>query len=174
MTLPELLFYFLAYSFIGWILENVYSFFTSGVFWKDGFMKGPYKPMYGVAPLLLLWAAARVHHPVSLILLCVVIPTAVEYVSGALLFRLFGKRWWDYSGNKGQISGHICVRFSLYWGVLSLGFLYYLHPLTQRVYEQLQPVWGIAGPLLFLLFFADLAWTAFTRRWYWIQGRGEA
>lgn len=172
--LPELLFYFLAYSFFGWVLENVYSFFTTGVFWKDGFMKGPYKPMYGVAPLLLLLAAGWVHHPVVLILLCIAIPTAVEYVSGVMLYGLFGRKWWDYSGNKGQISGHICVRFSLYWGVLSLVFLYYLHPLMQKAYEYLGPAWEIAGPLLFLLFFADLAWTAFTRRWSWVQGRDAA
>ncbi|WP_410769527.1 putative ABC transporter permease [Fontibacillus sp. BL9] len=165
----ESLFYFLLYSLFGWILENVYSFATTGVFWKEGFMKGPYKPMYGFAPLLLLLLLGESRNPLLIVLLCLAVPTAVEYVSGYLLQTLFGRQWWDYSNNRGQLHGHICLRFSLYWGILSIAFLRYIHPLMERVYAGLEPSWNIAGPALLLLFLADLAWTYKTRRRDWKQ-----
>lgn len=166
MTAEELGFYFLLYSLFGWLLENVYSWFAQGVFWKEGFLKSPFKPMYGVAPLLLLmlcresagtrpWIAAA---------LCLLIPTIVEGISGYLLLTLFGRRWWDYSGLRFQLAGHICLRFSLYWGILSALLLKVLHPLAEQAYQGVSSVWPVAGPALLLLFAADLLWTCLTRR----------
>ena len=37
---------FFLYGFIGWIIENVFSYFTKGHFQEDGFLWGPFKPMY--------------------------------------------------------------------------------------------------------------------------------
>lgn len=119
--MTESLFYFMAYSVCGWFLENVYSLATRGVFWKEGFMKGPYKPMYGFAPLLLLHFGREAPNPFLMLGLCFAVPTAVEYASGMLLQGLFGRQWWDYSNNRWQLQGHICLRFSLYWGCCPWG-----------------------------------------------------
>ncbi|MMZ60596.1 hypothetical protein D3C76_464770 [compost metagenome] len=172
MSLNEALYYFLVYSLLGWILENVYSYFTRGVFWKEGFLLGPYKPMYGFAPVILLLLVdieeflfrqpgARL---IAVIVLCVMIPTVVEYVSGYLLKAWFGRQWWDYSGYVGQVQGHICLRFSLYWGVLSLLCLYGIQPLLSHHYMKIQSIWVYAGPVLLLIFLMDLAWTSSLRR----------
>ncbi|MEF2965415.1 putative ABC transporter permease [Paenibacillus sp. M1] len=169
MTLAESFFYFLAYSLLGWVLENVYSYVTTGVFWKEGFLKGPYKPMYGFAPLLLLLLAGTVRNWISLLVLCIVIPTAVEYLSGYLLLGLFGRRFWNYSGHRFQLHGHICLRFSLYWGLLSVMVLRFVHPYMERIYNGLKPAWDIAGPILLLLLLADLTWTFKVRRSEWKQ-----
>lgn len=179
MSLDEGLYYFLVYSLLGWVLENVYSYFTRGVFWKEGFLLGPYKPMYGFAPMILLllvdveeslfsqpWAQM-----IAFIALCVIVPTVVEYVSGYLLKTCFGRQWWDYSGYAGQIQGHICLRFSLYWGVLSLLCLYGIQPLLLQNYLKIQMIWAYAGPLLLLIFVADFAWTTIVRRRDWKQSR---
>ncbi len=167
--MAESLFYFLTYSVCGWILENVYSLITTGVFWKEGFMKGPYKPMYGVAPLMLLLFAGQAQDLWLMTVLCFTVPTAVEYVSGYLLQGLFGRKWWDYSNNRWQLNGHICLRFSFYWGVLSLTILRYLHPFMEKLFEVLRPAWEIAGPLLLLLVLVDFSWTCRVRRRDWKQ-----
>ena len=52
-----LLFYvfnFVLYSFLGWILEEVYSYFTFGYFKEHGFLNVPFKPMYGIALFILI------------------------------------------------------------------------------------------------------------------------
>lgn len=166
VTAGEMSFYFLLYALFGWLLENVYSLFTQGVFWKEGFLKGPFKPMYGVAPLLLLLFVQEGlgDRPLLTAIGCLMIPTVVEAVSGYLLLTLFGRRWWDYSGLRFQLSGHVCLRFSLYWGILSALMLKLLHPLAEQAYHQVSTVWTVAGPALLLLFAADLAWTCLTRR----------
>ena len=48
------LFNFILYSIVGWIIEGVYSYIITGNFKKEGFMKGPYKPMYGIAFTILV------------------------------------------------------------------------------------------------------------------------
>ncbi|WP_339302002.1 putative ABC transporter permease [Paenibacillus sp. FSL K6-2441] len=166
MTAGEIAFYFLLYALFGWLLENVYNLFTQGEFWKEGFMKGPFKPMYGVAPVLLLWLVqvGGGHRLLLTGLLCLIIPTVVEGVSGCLLLMLFGRRWWDYSGLCFQLGGHICLKFSLYWGVLSVFTLKVVHPLAEQAYRSVSPVWPVVGPALLLLFAIDLAWTCLTRR----------
>lgn len=42
------------YSFGGWLLEGLYQLLMTGSFWKPNFLLGPFKPMYGIASVLLL------------------------------------------------------------------------------------------------------------------------
>ncbi|MFD1176692.1 putative ABC transporter permease [Paenibacillus puldeungensis] len=167
MTAYEGLFYFLVYSLLGWLLENVYSLSTQGVFWKEGFLKSPLKPMYGIAPLLLLSLRGDGQHAFIVALGCLLIPTIVEYLSGYLLFTFFGKRWWDYSELRGQLHGHICFRFSMYWAVLSVLVLEFLHPQIEVIYRSMEEVWEPASLLFLLLFVSDLLWTCWDRRREW-------
>lgn len=46
----------LFYSFGGWLLEGLYHLLMTGSFWKANFLLGPFKPMYGIAAVLLLGA----------------------------------------------------------------------------------------------------------------------
>lgn len=158
----ELLFYLTVYSFFGWILENVSSYLTEGK-WKEPFLKGPYKPMYGIAPVLLLLLGKGQPFPVVL-LLCLAVPTAVEFVSGYVLHKAFNHRWWSYERMKFQLGGHICLRYSVYWTVLSFLVLKYLHPFVAESYGAVETVWSKALPLFALLVLTDLVWTVLQRR----------
>ncbi|WP_286155010.1 putative ABC transporter permease [Bacillus sp. FJAT-27264] len=163
VVVSEYLFYFMMYSFLGWVLEGTYNLYSQGTFRKEGFLRGPFKPMYGLAPLLLL-AVRDLEVSLPIFLLCaLLIPSAVEYASGWLLQKAFHKQWWDYSGMSYQLHGHICLRFSLYWWMLSVACMYVLQPLMVLLYRQVGVVWQIAMPLVILLFSADLLWTCWTR-----------
>jgi uncharacterized membrane protein len=158
------LFYFTVYSFLGWVLEGSYNLYSAGTFRKEGFLKGPFKPMYGCAPLLLL-TAQDTGLPLPLFLmLALIVPSAVEFVSGWLLKGVFRKQWWDYSGMPYQLQGHICLKFSLYWWGLSIACIYGLQPLVHFLYLHVERVWMPVLPLAMLLFSADLLWTFRTRR----------
>ena len=83
-------FNFIIYSFIGWIIEETYSFTITGKFKKDGFLNGPFKPMYGIAiTFLILCNEILDINGIPLILLCFLIPTTVEYISGCTLKAYF-------------------------------------------------------------------------------------
>ncbi|KWX89533.1 hypothetical protein AMQ83_00040, partial [Paenibacillus riograndensis] len=47
------------YSFLGWVLEGSYNLYSLVMFRKEGFLRGPFKPMYVFAPRLLLAARHR-------------------------------------------------------------------------------------------------------------------
>ena len=55
--------------------------------------------------------------------------TALELVTGALLERIFGQKWWDYSQEPWNFNGHICLKYSLVWGLLALFCLFLGNPL---------------------------------------------
>lgn len=156
-------FYFMIYSFLGWVLEGTYNLYSNGSFRKEGFLKGPFKPMYGFAPLLLLIARDLTLPFPMFLLLALVVPSAVEYVSGWLLKSVFHKQWWDYSRMSYQLQGHICLRFSLYWWVLSLVCVYGIQPIMELLYSRVQPIWEVILPVVGLYFVADLLWTCWSR-----------
>lgn len=135
----KILFYmgfnFILYSFIGWIIEEVYSFFITKEFKKEGFLIGPFKPMYGIATTFLILCSQVLNiDGIPLILLCFLIPTTVEYISGYILKHSFNKAYWDYSDLKYNLFGYVALRFSLYWTLLSFIGIQYLQPSIYNVY----------------------------------------
>ncbi len=115
-----LLFNFIIYSFIGWEIEEVYSFIITGKFKREGFLIGPFKPMYGIAfTSLIICNEVLGINGVSLILLCLLIPTTVEYISGYILRHVFNKNYWNYSNFKYNLYGYVTISFSFYWMISS-------------------------------------------------------
>ena len=89
-TLYYLAFNFLFYSFLGHLIEQIYARFTRGHFKSEGFLYGPFKPMYGFAMTFLIAMRYLFKvRPIAMLVLCLVIPTAVEYASGFLINTFF-------------------------------------------------------------------------------------
>jgi uncharacterized membrane protein len=154
-----ILFYFTIYSFIGWLLENSYNYMTKREFFKENFLFGPFKPMYGIAPVLLVYFTPRHSHLAYVLLLCFLIPTIIEYISGALLQKLFQRQWWDYSNTPLQLHGHVCLPFSICWGFLSLLCIKWVHPAIASMYGVIDPFWTWIWSAVGLYFLADLVLT---------------
>lgn len=152
--------FFVIYSFLGWILENSHSYFMRREFFKPNFLIGPFKPMYGFAPLLLVYLIPVNVHWTLLILLCFFIPTLVEYITGLWLERIFSQKWWDYSGHKYQIQGHICLSYSLCWVFLSYVGVKYIHPNIETIYKTTESFWLFVWPAIVTYFVVELyfAW----------------
>ena len=47
------------------------------------------------------------------------VATIVEFLVGLFADRTLGVRLWDYTGERGNILGYVCPRFSIIWGVVS-------------------------------------------------------
>ncbi|MCD7844523.1 MAG: putative ABC transporter permease [Oscillospiraceae bacterium] len=52
--------------------------------------------------------------------LCALLVTTVEFVSGWIFNRLLGWNVWDYSSMRLNLYGQVCLRYSLYWLILSV------------------------------------------------------
>lgn len=53
--------------------------------------------------------------------------TALEYVTGVVMEKLFKVRYWDYSKNRFNFQGHICLGSSLAWGFLGIFLVKIVH-----------------------------------------------
>lgn len=158
---PQLTFYFLVYSVLGWLLEQGYQKRKKGHWAGKGFLSGPYKPMYGFAPVLLLLLIGPDTPWWWTLSLALAVPTVVEYVSGKLLKVWFHRQYWNYADCRFQLEGLICLRFSLYWAVLCLALVMVLHPATAWLYERFIIVWSYMWGLAAVWLLLDLVRTVF-------------
>jgi len=150
------LFYFTLYSFFGWILENCYNLITVRKFFKPNFLWGPFKPMYGFAPVLLVFLITENTNWAMILFLCFFIPTMVEYMSGAMLQKFFHRKWWDYSHIPLHIHGHICLPFSVCWIFLSFVCLKWIHPSIVHLYNLMETFWTWSWPGIYFYFMGEL------------------
>lgn len=133
--LVYLTFNFILYSFLGWCLEEVYSYFTTGHLKKDGFLRGAFKPMYGfaISIIVYIYSVLRVEF-LLLVISCIVVPTTVEYISGYGLKKLFNKEYWNYKNIKSNFQGIICLKFSIYWSILTCFAIVTMQPVVETIY----------------------------------------
>ena len=152
----EFLYNFFIYGFIGWIIENIFSYYIHGHFQKDGFLKGPFKPMYAIAMAWIIELYKALPNIMFLILISFIIPTSVEYITGFLMRRFFNKDYWDYSKEKYNYEGIICLRFSLIWVLLSIIAVKIIHSyFIYEIYKLLNQIWPILSILCILAFCID-------------------
>lgn len=126
--LPQWVLFFFIYSFIGWIWENCYVSARKRRWVNRGFMHGPMLPIYGSGALVILVSTLGVREePWLIFLLGMLAATALEYVTGAVMERIFRVRYWDYSNQKLNLKGYICVSSSLCWGCFSVLLVRVVH-----------------------------------------------
>ncbi len=75
-----------------------------------------------------LISTIRVRDSIPLIFLFGMVgATLLEYVTGAVMERLFNVKYWDYSNQKFNLNGYICLTSSLGWGLFSVLLVKFVH-----------------------------------------------
>lgn len=124
----EWLSFFYFYCIFGWCFESTYVSLKSRRLVNRGFLKGPWLPLYGSGAILVLWLTLPFQEtPVLVYLVGALGATVLEFFTGEAMVRLFKVRYWDYSNQKIQYKGHICLSSSIAWGFLSLLMVYVVH-----------------------------------------------
>lgn len=124
----EWLIFFCFYCVFGWCFESAYVSLVSRRPVNRGFLKGPWLPLYGSGAVVVLWMTLPFRtNPFMVYLVGALGATALEYVTGEAMVHLFKVRYWDYSNQKFQYKGHICLSSSVVWGFLSLLMVYVVH-----------------------------------------------
>lgn len=135
----EVVIYFMLYSFIGWLLEVAYAFYRERRYVNRGFLAGPLCPIYGFGTLLILNMSSvfKFQHPSLLtnVAFTVLLTTALEYLTGYVLETFLHMKAWDYSNEFCNLKGRVCLKFSLFWGLLGCFVIHGLHPIVVRYVE---------------------------------------
>ena len=151
-----LLFFF--YCLCGWVWESCYVSARQRRWVNRGFLHGPLLPIYGSGAIIILFATLPVADSLPLIwLFGMLAATALEYVTGDVMERIFKVRYWDYSGQKFNLNGHICLTSSIAWGFFSILLVRFVHPPIGRLLARVPALF--VDPLAFgltILFTVDV------------------
>lgn len=151
-----LLFFFL-YCFLGWVWECLYVSAIKRHWINRGFLYGPLIPIYGSGAITVLWITLPVRRNIPLIfLLGMVGATVLEYFTGAAMERIFHVRYWDYSSNRFNLNGYICLFSSLGWGLFSVLMVKVLHPPFENAVLKIpENIANLTSTVLVAIFAAD-------------------
>lgn len=144
--------YFLCYSFLGFLFEVAFARATRNPK-RDRKCRYflPICPVYGLGAVAVLLLPESVRaRPVLFFLCAAVLCTAVEYLTGLFYEKAAGVAFWDYAHLPLNLNGRVCLLFSLIWGVLSLLLLHLTQPAVERL-AQAAPLWLLPPALLFFL-----------------------
>lgn len=144
----EMFIFFWITSLIGHYWEVIWAIF------KHSFLGEPYwgptnitivpiAAPYGLGVIVIIWfiiPLIKKYHlnPVFVCLLNVIVAGAVEYICAAVLTLIFGRNlFWDYSNEPFNLSGFICLRNTVAFGLLSTLYVYRLHPILLNFLKRL-------------------------------------
>ena len=97
-------------------------------------MRRPFLPIYGSgAIIVLIFTLPFRDNAVAVFFMGMISATILEYFTGVAMEKLFHVRYWDYSNNKFNLNGHICLGSSLAWGIFSVILTLYAHNLIEHL-----------------------------------------
>lgn len=150
--------YFAFYAFVGWCIEVIYMTLELGRFQNRGFLYGPICPIYGFGMVAIIMALTPLLYNGFLLYIgSVVLCTTLELIVGIGMEKIFHNTWWDYSHEKFNYKGYICLKVSLLWGVGCLIVMRIVHPAVAKIID-LMPIWlgNILIYVIYTVIFVDL------------------
>lgn len=148
---------FIIYSFLGWVIEIITEYVHNKRFVNRGFLIGPYCPIYGFGSVLMTILLDKyLDDPVALFVMAVVICSLLEYFTSYIMEKLFNARWWDYSNNKFNINGRICLETMIPFGICGVILMYFINPPILKILNLIpEVVLMIVSIIIFILFIVD-------------------
>lgn len=144
--------YFFIYSFIGWVLESTYKTILQKKLVNSGFLLGPFCPIYGFGALIMYLSLRNLTSNIFVLFFFgVIVLSAFEYFVGWFLEVVFRTKYWDYSSNRFNIHGRVCLKNSLYWGFLGIVFMKGIHPAVENIVKLIPQMLLITAVLVLMV-----------------------
>ena len=154
--------YFFVYGFLGWCTEVAFAAWKEHRFVNRGFLNGPICPVYGIGVTLVVhFLSPYRSNLIILYITSTILVTALEWLTGFILERVFHNKWWDYSNMPLNLNGYVCLLFSLIWGVACVLIVDFIHSVIHKLLLYIPVIVGVI--ILIILgigMFADLYVTA--------------
>ena len=168
-----IIFIFALGTMAGWGLEVVYRHLADKDkrWFNPGFCVGPWLPIYGIG-LTTVYLMTYIEDyikidndilkKVVLFLLMSIIMTLIELIGGMFLLKYFNLRLWDYTNEKFNYKGFICLKFSLFWMLLGAIYYFLIHPLINDsvIWLSKNLIFSFFVGIFFGVFMIDLFYSA--------------
>ncbi len=127
-SVEEWLLIFYIYCFLGWCFESTYVSLRTRHWVNRGFMRGPFLPLYGSGAIVMLVVSRPFSDNLILTYIAGCIgATLLELATGMAMEKLYKIKYWDYSNQRFNYKGHICLTSSIAWGFLTILMTRVLH-----------------------------------------------
>ena len=150
--------YFFIYSILGCGLEMLFTLARTGrLESRKCQLLLPVCPVYGIGALAIIYLVLPfTQQPLVIIGLSAALATAAEYLFSLYYRKVAAALFWDYSRLRFNLGGHICLTFSLAWGLLAWLLISRLQPVLTPVASAI-PIWLSYG--MMALFLADFLYS---------------
>ena len=158
MNIVVMFLLFMIYSVIGWFMETCLVSYKSDKVINRGFLIGPCCPIYGVGAVLIIIFLSKYNDDiVALFIMSCVFGAVLEYFTSYIMEKLFKTRWWDYSKNKYNINGRICLSTTVCFGALGVFLIKVLNPFFMNLLNMFSPIiLTIIASVLIIAFIVDI------------------
>ena len=155
-------FYFIIFSFLGWVWEVLLSFIMTGHFVNRGTLFGPWTPIYGFGGVGILLLSKKFKKPWQLFLAAFIVSGILEYATATILKEVYNAKWWDYSMLYFDIQGRICLEYLLAFAIIACLIVYLVVPKMDIIYKKINPkIMTIILIVVLLLICADFVYSIF-------------
>lgn len=139
--LLDLLWYFVIFSFFGWVASSFRSLLLEKKFRNNGFLTSPFCPMYGFSAVI-CYEALKPFENSKLILFIgsTLILSALMVVVGVLVEKTLKFKPWDFSSSKFSIGNYITFPYALFLGLLGMLLVGLIIPVLRTAVEAI-PFW---------------------------------
>ena len=157
MKILYYLFLFYIYSIIGWILETAKVSINNKKFVDRGFLIGPYLPIYGSgAIIMLVYLTQYKNNMLTVLLLGTLLCSILEYFTSYIMEKLFNARWWDYSNDKFNLNGRVCLKNALLFGGAGVVEIYLFQPIIEKIFPTMNTSLVVLTIIFTIIFVTDL------------------
>ncbi|MBR1630489.1 MAG: putative ABC transporter permease, partial [Paludibacteraceae bacterium] len=129
---------FIAGCYLGYGIETLWCLIKNGyIESRKALVLGHLSVAYGMGAVLLTMLLVNFEHsPLwQVFLIAFVSGTVVEYICSWGQETFFHTVAWDYSHLPLNINGRVCLLYSLFWGVLGVGWVKLVIPLCTRLFD---------------------------------------
>ena len=139
--LLDLLWYFVIFSFFGWVASSFRSLLLEKKFSNNGFLTSPFCPMYGFSAVI-CYTALKPFENSKLILFIgsTLILSALMVVVGVLVEKTLKFKPWNFSSSKFSIGNYITFPYALFLGLLGMLLVGLIIPVLRTAVEAI-PFW---------------------------------
>lgn len=144
-SLYEMFHIFIFWAFIGWCIEVCYMTLETGEYQNRGFLNMPICPIYGFGVIMVtVFFRPLSHTIIPLFLATSLLCTTFELLVGLGMEKIFGARWWDYSHERFNFRGYICLKVSILWGLGCVLVIRVVEPTVEKIVDLIPVRMGLA------------------------------
>lgn len=157
--------------FGGVVIETIWCIITRGHYEsRVGLIYGPFNLVYGFGALVLTYCLYRYRNRSAIYSFIggFISGSVVEYLCSFFQEMAFGSTSWDYSSMPYNLNGRICLKYSIFWGILGVFWIKTLYPIMATWILKIPNKIGrpLTKILLLFMIFDSFMSGATVFRWY--------